>query len=481
MHKSDVFLGICLSFLGGIFFASFFIEQYLLITVFLVLIISFALIGLFFKTKTALAGLIGIFFAFGIFCFYDMSSKVEKYPINFFDQQSISFIGKVIKTSDGFGNRKTVIDVTSVNDETRNWGRILLYSDKYSDIKNNSVVKVDGIVKSPENFSNFDYSGYLAKDEISLISVYPKVMILQEGEDDLIKNLKGKISDTIDDYFVTSHSSIVQAMMLGESEKMSNEQKDKLAKSGISHAIAISGSHFVLIASFLFGFLLIVNFWKKTAMVVVIILITFYITLISFPSSGIRAGIMIGCIYLAKILDRNTEQWRILIFAAFFMCLANPLIMKYDLGFQLSFLAVSGLIFLNPMINLFLEKKLFIKNNYLRELGSSTLSAQIFVLPLLFYTSQSFSVFSFFANILIIPVMPVCLILGFIYCLFFWVPMIPLAISFLLFPLISYLLFIAYFFASVPFIRYDFSLLLTLITYLIMIVFIWTRRKKYQF
>ncbi|MFA6252490.1 MAG: ComEC/Rec2 family competence protein [Candidatus Paceibacterota bacterium] len=485
MHKSDIFLNICLFFLGGIFFASFFIDSYFLYWAVFSIIVGISLIGVFWKKGTALFGVGLIIFSLGIFCFSAGERKVEAFPINSFDQQEVILQGVVLQSLDGFEKKKIIVDVFSVDGNEKRWGKILVYSDKYLDAEYGSKVEIKGIIKRPTNFSEFDYKGYLSRDGISCISTYPSVKVLNGGSGNIIfsytEDLKKKISSSIDTDFPPVLSSIVQAMVLGQSEKMSEELKSNLSKSGISHAIAISGSHFVLIASFLFNFLLFLGLWKKKSLTLTMVLIFCYIILISFPASSVRAGIMIGCIYLAKILDRNTQQWRILIFAAFAMCLQNPLIMKYDLGFQLSFLAVAGLIFLAPIVDLFLKKIKFLKNDYLRNLLSTTFAAQIAVLPLIFHISQTFSAFSFVANILIIPLMPICLALGFFYCLLFFIPFLPELIAFLLFPLISFLRFIAEVFAMAPSINYDFSFGMVILSYLFLIVFAWTQRKKTSF
>jgi len=485
MHKSDIFLIICSSFLGGIFFASFFIVNYYLFWIILFAVFGFAIVGLFWKRTGMYFGVIFLLFSFGVCCFEISISNIYNSPMNVFDREEVVVIGEVVRSSDGFDKEKIVVDVFSINNKKGEWGKILVYNDKYSEINYGSLVKIDGVLKIPDNFSNFDYRGYLAKEGVACIISFPKIVVVstEAGNPILlgIERFKKKISSFIDSEFIPIQSSVVQAMVLGESDKMSNELKGQLSKSGISHAIAISGSHFVLIASFLFEFFLLVGFWKKNSFILVMILISFYIVLISFPASGVRAGIMISCIYLVKILNRNTQQWRVLIFAAFFMCLQNPLVMKFDLGFQLSFLAVSGLVFLSPLLDLFFEKKLLLKNNYLRELFATTIAAQISVLPLLFYTSQSFSLFSFFANILIIPIMPICLALGFSYCLFFWIPFVHSVVSFLLYPFIFFLLMVAKIFSATPFISFGFSSWVMLICYLLLILFVYKNTKKYIF
>ncbi|MDD5639451.1 MAG: ComEC/Rec2 family competence protein [Candidatus Pacebacteria bacterium] len=482
MHKANIFLIICLSYLGGIFFASFFIFNYFNCAIIFV-ILGLSIIGLFYKKPLAIYGLSFLFFAFGIFLFGLHLSKIFNAPILDFDNLKVTVVGKIVRNSEGFDKKKIVVEVISVNKQGRDWGKILISSDKYSAIEEYDKIEVFGVLKKPENFSNFDYRGYLAKENISAVLNYPDIKVIGREDSNFflsaINNIKTRISDSIDADFIPSQAQIVQAMMLGESEKMSTDFKQELSKSGISHAIAISGSHFILIASFLFSFFLFLGFWKKQSLIFVLLLIFCYMFLISFPTSSVRAGIMIGFVYLAKIVDRQAQDWRMLILAAFLMCLHNPLVLKYDLGFQLSFLAVAGLLFLSPLIDNFFLKLFKGKMNYLRELFATTFAAQIFVLPILFLTSQSFSFFSILANMLIIPIMPICLGLGFIYCFLFFIPFIHNLIAFLLYPFILFLTSIAKIFSATPFIYFTFSFELAIIFYALMGIFIYKKRKKY--
>jgi len=484
MHKSDILLIVCLFYLGGIFFASFFIPSYLYGGI-ICIVAGIMIIGLFWKKPFVVYGFGLLFFAFGIFNFGNNLSSIFDSSILKFDQEKVSIRGKVIRNSEGFEKQKISVEVSSVDNVAGEWGNVLVYGDKYSMVEFGDMVEVVGILKKPENFSNFDYRGYIAKEGIAAILTNPKINIIKNGEPNFLISgmlyVKSKISSAIDADFIPEQAAIVQAMVLGESEKMSDDFKKDLSKSGISHAIAISGSHFVLIASFLFSFFLFLGFWKKQSLVLVLFLIFCYIILISFPASSVRAGIMIGFVYLAKIVNRQAQDWRMLVLAAFLMCLQNPLLLKYDLGFQLSFTAVAGLIFLAPLIDNFLTKIFKERMEYFRDLLSATLAAQIFVLPILFFVSQSFSVFSLLANILIIPVMPVCLALGFVYCFFFFIPFIHNLIAFLLYPLIFYLSSIVSIFSATPFFYFSFPFWMVIISYILIGIFIYKHKKKFLF
>ncbi|MCK9393640.1 MAG: ComEC/Rec2 family competence protein [Candidatus Paceibacterota bacterium] len=483
MHKADIFLIFCLFYLGGIFFASFFVINYVYSAV-IFLILGLSIIGLQWKKFLAIFGFSFLFFSFGIFLFGFNLSRVFNAPILDFNNSEVILIGRVVRDSDGFSKKKIIVNVLSVNGREENWGKVLISGDKYSVVEEGDSVEVFGILKKPENFSNFDYRGYLAKENISAVLNYPDIKVIKRDDLNIflsiINGVKTKISDSITTDFMVGQAQVVQAMILGESEKMSPDFKEELSRSGISHAIAISGSHFILIASFLFTFFLFLGFWKKQSLVFVLLLIFCYMFLISFPASSVRAGIMIGFVYLARIVDRQAQSWRLLIIAAFLMCLQNPLVLKHDLGFQLSFLAVSGLIFLAPLINSFLVKIFKGKMNYLSELFAITLAAQIFVLPVLFSISQSFSFFSILANMLIIPIMPICLGLGFIYCFLFFIPFVHSFIAFLLYPFIFILIFIAKIFSAMPFMYFSFPTWLVFIFYIGIGIFIYKKRRKYS-
>ena len=99
------------------------------------------------------------------------------------------------------------------------------------------------------------------------------------------------------------------------------------------------------------------------------------------------------------------------------MLLVNPFLLRYDVGFQLSFLAVLGIIYLGPifkkMLNFIPEERLV----NLRSIITMTFSAQVFTLPILIYNFGYFSLVSPLSNILIVPILPLIMMMGFIFLL----------------------------------------------------------------
>lgn len=459
MHKSDVFLIFCLFYLGGIFFASFFISSDYFNWALVLTILSIIIVGVFWKYKQiVIYGVALIFFSLAINLYGYNLSDVYNNSILGVDGKQVEIIGTVDRDFDAFNKKKVIINVNKVYSDDKEYlvsSKVLIFFEKYQEVNVGDKVLIEGLIKRPENFSNFDYVGYLAKDKISMVLNNAKIKESEKGELDplsqLILNLKDKVSSSMSSDFTPDQSPVMQAMVLGESEKMSPEYKDKLSKTGLSHAIAISGSHFVLIASFLFALFLLLGFWKNQALSLVLVFLSFYIILISFPSSAVRAGIMIGLVYLAKIFSRQAQEWRLLIFAAFFMAIQNPLVIKHDLGFQLSFLAVLGLIYLSPIIDIALRKYFKEKFSWLKDVLSATMGAQLAVIPFLSSTMGGLSLSGFFANIIVVPLMPFCLGLGFIYSSTFFIPYFSKIVSLLCFPFIHILNTIIDIFYLLPF------------------------------
>jgi competence protein ComEC len=134
--------------------------------------------------------------------------------------------------------------------------------------------------------------------------------------------------------------------------------------------------------------------------------------MIGAPVSAIRAGIMATLFLTAQCIGRPSNGFRAIVLAATVMLLFNPFLLTKDIGFQLSFLAIIGLVFLQSRLCEIFKAipDLF----QLRHNLSSTLAAQIFVLPILIYNFGQISLLSPITNILILPFLPIITILGFI-------------------------------------------------------------------
>ena len=225
-----------------------------------------------------------------------------------------------------------------------------------------------------------------------------------------IYRFKENLGESLDSSLSPPHSSIVGAMMLGEEERLSWELKQKLNISGTRHIIAISGMHVVILANILIGAGLIFGLWRGQAFYFAIATIVLFIIMVGAPPSAIRAGIMGGIVLFAEKVGRLSRAQRLLIIAATVMLAFNPLLLEFDVGFQLSFLATLGIAELGPYFRKILRwvpKQLEIRNTI-----SMTIPAVVFTAPVLASNFEQFSVIALFTNILVLPVFSFILGLG---------------------------------------------------------------------
>ncbi len=283
-------------------------------------------------------------------------------------------------------------------------------------------VKITGKLKTPEAFEGFDYKSYLAKEGIYSQMDFPTIEMLPGPRRHTIVSfahekilwVKGKFMDSIDRHFLAPGSFMLQGVVFGNDKPMPQELKDQFNATGLSHVTAVSGTNIVILISMLVAFLLMLGLWRGQAFYGAVILIWLYIIMIGFPVSGVRAAIMGSVGLLAGKLGRQNASSRVLTLTAAAMLMQNPMLLIYDVSFQLSFLASLGIIHIKPLIDYYLA---FFPKEYLKywlDIISVTLAAQIITLPLIVYEFGRLSLVAPLTNFLVVPIVELLTILGFL-------------------------------------------------------------------
>jgi competence protein ComEC len=475
MTPSKILLYFCLSFIGGIFFASFF--KFSLQILFFLSILSLILISIFPKNRILLVLAFCIFsFALGIFRYQIFFSKIQNQEIKKFIGKEISIFG-IIDEEPKIREKSIIFPLKTEK------GKILVKAGRYPELEYGEKVRITGILKEPERKDSFNWKNYLLKDGILVEMDFPKVEKTGENFGNPIKKfsifLKKKIEEAIKENLPSLHSALLKSLLFGEEEEIPFEWKEKLNQTGVRHIAAVSGMNITIISSLILSFLLFLGLWRHHAFYLSIFLISFYVLMIGAPSSAIRAAIM-GILYLtAQYFGRIVSGERSIVFAATLMLLFNPLLLRYDIGFQLSFLAILGIVY---FYQFFFEKfKKFPK--LIKESLASTLSAQIFTFPILIYNFGQISLISPLSNILILPILPVITILGFIFS-FFGIIIEPIGylLSFPCWLLLSYLLKVVDLCSKIPysFLTLKVNFLFLLISYSILIPLAFYLNKKFS-
>ncbi|MFA5880363.1 MAG: ComEC/Rec2 family competence protein, partial [Candidatus Margulisiibacteriota bacterium] len=158
------------------------------------------------------------------------------------------------------------------------------------------------------------------------------------------KNINLKIMKTLPD----PEASFISGLLLGKSNQMPESLKLELSKTGTTHLIALSGFNITIIISFIM--FLLKPFPRRITYIITILAIFSFVIMTGFSSSIVRAALMAGILMIAKSFGRLSTQGIVISLAAFLIALFNPMSLRFDIGFQLSFLATIGLVYLSPLV-----------------------------------------------------------------------------------------------------------------------------------
>ena len=305
-------------------------------------------------------------------------------------------------------------------------GDILVYTDLYPVYHYGDELELSCKIYKPEPIADednktFAYDKYLAKDNIFGTCFRPSLQLIGQNKDlaFYIFQVEYYAWQNLNNYLVEPSSSLAKAMFLATRREISDELRNIFAKVGLSHMIAISGLHMAIIVWLLQSFLIALGLSRKSSLWFLIVILFIYLFMIGFPSSALRASLMVIILLLGPFLGRSTESIYSLILVVDIFTLFNPYLLLYDIGFQLSFLAVLGLLY---YVNFFNKYLVFIPQRFkIREVLSVTLAAQVFTWPIIVYNFGIFSLIAPLANFLVLPFLPLVLVLSVILSIFgFW-------------------------------------------------------------
>ncbi len=305
--------------------------------------------------------------------------------------------------------------------EALGYGRekIIVRADLYPEFSYGDRVLFTGRLEKPKSFnlSNgrvFNYGEFLSKDDIFLTLSFAQGEFVSQGSPNFIKkslfSIKELFVRNLERVVSEPEAGLLSGILLGKEDSLGSYWEEKFRITGLSHIVVLSGYNITLVSE---SFLKIFSFLSGAAAIWGSILgITLFSVAVGGGASVIRAALMALIIIIARATGRTYFAGRALILVAFLMVFLNPKILIFDLGFQLSFLSAGALIWGVPLFKSYTARLRDFFN--LKEIFIATLTTQLFVLPLLLYTTGSFSLTGIVVNILVLPVIPVIMFLGFI-------------------------------------------------------------------
>lgn len=393
------------------------ITFYLVIVICLIILAAICFHSYFLhKTKAFLLGL--LFFGAGIILHYhntfssDVSSFVNK-------KETVTFkISQKLNTTEKYKKYEGAGQIENIN-----FNSVFYVPKDSKELDFVHYYKADAYItqpKEPQYDFQFEYKKYLKRKHIEYQAYVSKEIQSTERDDltpiDKLHQYRFKVLKDIDKTGMSDKTKeFLKGIILADRTEIDAGTVQDFNKSGMVHFLAISGTHIVVIFG-MFYFLLIRFIplkFRKYAVILSLAFIWLFAAFIGFGNSVLRSCIMLSVYFIFVLLQRKPDLLHSLALSAFFILIGDTQ-QFFDVGFQLSFLAVLGIYWLNQPLLKYFPKQ----DNYLKKLLFNTitisLSAQLATLPLVLYYFHQFSFISIIANIVIVPFSEIIIVFSFL-------------------------------------------------------------------
>lgn len=389
------------AFYTALFFIIGIVSAGLGVSIWLVLlaVFIFGASGISFKRKFGLIFLLITFLGFFYFNFYTVLHE-ENFPIG----EIISFEGAITsQPKHGLRYQEFDLELGDPYD-----GKARVYTEQLPRFQYGDRIGVTGAIeKSPSG-------------RLNIVS-FPRIEHLNVKEGSSIKRelfrLKSMMVENINKVLPPQHAALMSGILFGERAEFTDEFEDAMRRSGTTHIVALSGYNVAIIGITL-STALAYLMKRKYAFYASLGAIPAFVVMTGAEASVVRAGIMGMILLLAEKQSRIYSFRNAVTLTAFVMLILDPTLIVFDTGFQLSFAALLGIVYLYPVF-----KKRFKISEEGGILGwkrnlFQTLSAQLAVAPIILTTFGYFSPTALFANVLILEFIPVTMLMGFLTAIF---------------------------------------------------------------
>lgn len=285
-------------------------------------------------------------------------------------------------------------------------------------------------LKRPENFDpHFNYALYLATQDIGYVCERAHESRLLVHDITKWRSRLDRIQTTIRERMTEAlpepAAGLLQGLFLGGDDALPQSLQDAFRRAGLSHVVAVSGYNMTLVAFAVLFMALLSGLSRPAATLCAMIGIFIFLLLIDTSAASLRAALMAWIVCLAYFLGRPAQAFGSLSMAALVMAMAHPLIVRYDVGFQLSFLATLALIAGSPWLEYLARRRHWLWKFSLVPL--STIIIELFIVPVVAFHFGTVSLLGPIANTFVLPLIPVVMLLGFLLMLVGWLlpPLLP--------------------------------------------------------
>lgn len=339
----------------------------------------------------------------------------------------LAFAGRILETysCSASGRLQVLVQLQQVKQSDKSWHPIsekvlLSFSDCGMQVQAGARVVVGkplATIEKPTIPGQFDAQKFYERKGIRYqVFCQPFDVHLQPGEADFslpvfARSVRDRLMQQIYDHTRTpGDAALLSALLLGSKRQIDPELKAAFSASGVSHILAVSGMHVGLVFTFLAFCLSWIKKWSRGKTVyagLIVVFLWLYALVTGLSPSVLRAVTVFSVLQLGELSDRKGLGINALCFASVFLFAFDPDLL-YDVGFQLSFAAVFGILSLQKPILSFWHTRQRVLH-YIWENISLTLAATLATAPLILLYFHQFPVYFLLANILAVP-LATCLI-----------------------------------------------------------------------
>ena len=250
---------------------------------------------------------------------------------------------------------------------------------------------------------------------------------------------------------IKSHFPIVSALVLGYKDELSNHTKHSFSSTGAMHVLAVSGLHVGIIYFILKSIITLFTFYQRNRVfrnILVLIGIWVYALITGMSPSVLRACTMLSFLIIAEVFNRNANVYNVLSASAILLLIINPYLIM-QVGFQLSYLAVLGILYIQPKMEKIWAPKYWLIQK-IWTITTVSIAAQISTFPLGLLYFHQFPNYFLISNLVVIPAAFLILSLGILIIVLSFSKIIVGFISYLLQHVLNSLLLVIRHIESIP-------------------------------
>ena len=289
----------------------------------------------------------------------------------------------------------------------------------------------------PLNEAAFDYRKYLARRGISRQAYVPsgRWTLQATGRGNPLLQLTSRwrsrlVSLLKDGSLNEASKALVATMLLGDDSFLDPEVSDTYSAVGVSHILCVSGMHvgiIYLMCSYLLFFLNRNRAQRVLKALLLAAAVWLYACMVALSPSVVRSAVMFSFVSFGKVLRQQTRTYNSLLTSAFLMLLLRPLLL-FELGFQLSYLAVWGIVCLQPGLQQCWRPRSRVLS-WLWDIWSVSLAAQLFTSPVSIFCFHQFPTWFLLSNVVVVGLAPFVIGLGMAFLLCSFSPLLSAAVA----------------------------------------------------